>query len=99
MPIFPTRRVVFQEEVKLIGHTLHKDCGNTSSYGNNAVQDAIFFSQTYLHAFLRGFRRIKTIIGRVKSILAPQLMFSSHFFFAGRVLVNLVSSVSESSSA
>lgn len=50
MLIFPTRRVVFQEEVKLIGHTLHKDCGNTSSYGNNAVLDAIFLRHIFMHS-------------------------------------------------
>lgn len=42
MLIFPTCRVVFQEEVESIGHTLHKGDGNVSSYGNNAVLDAIF---------------------------------------------------------
>lgn len=50
MLIFPTRRVVFQEEVKLIGHTLHKVCGNTSSYGNNAGLDAVFLRHIFMHS-------------------------------------------------
>lgn len=41
MPIFPTLGVVFQEQVELIGHASHKDGGNTSSYDNNAVLDAM----------------------------------------------------------
>lgn len=46
--------VVFQEEVKLIGHTLH-DFGNTTSYCDAGHH----FSQTYFYAFLCGFRHIK----------------------------------------
>ena len=52
MLIFPTCRVVFQEEVKLIGHTSHRDGGNMSSYGNNAVLDAIILRHIFMHSYV-----------------------------------------------
>lgn len=50
MLILPTWHVVFQEEVKLIGHTLHNDFGNASSYGSNAILDAIFLRHIFMHS-------------------------------------------------
>lgn len=50
MLIFPTQGVIFQEEVKLIGHTLHKDGSNRSSCDNNAVLHAIFLRHIFIHS-------------------------------------------------
>lgn len=50
MLIFSSHRVVFQEKVKLIGHTLHTDCGDTFSCGNTVVLDAIFLGHIFMHS-------------------------------------------------
>lgn len=47
MLIFPTCRVVFQEAVKSIGHTLHKDCCTTAK---NAALGAIFLRHNFIHS-------------------------------------------------
>lgn len=70
MVILPTRHVVFQEEVKLIGHTAER-LGNTSSYGNNAILDAIFLRHIFMHSWV-DLDTLRQIFG----MLAPWLMIS-----------------------
>lgn len=69
--------VVFQKEVKLIGHTLH-DFGNTTSYCDAGHH----FSQTYFYAFLRGFRHIrKDFACQPDGGLLGQFLICLWFFF------------------
>lgn len=62
--ILLTRHVVFQKEVKLIGHTLTMTLVMHPHICNNAILQAV--SPTYLHAFLPGFRHITANIWQVR---------------------------------